>query len=130
MTSPFARFRRLFWRQARKIQPSVGRLKLKISGDPAEFPQVRNYAYTTGLPGGLIRVVFSPKIFDAPLHRALALIRHELAHALLLYQGVDHSERQCDAVAEALWNCRIYYDSQDVQSIRSGTRPRPAYLPR
>lgn len=119
----------LFWKHARKIKPSIGKIRLEI-GKPSEFPQPRNHAYTYGVPGGPLRVVFAPRIFQADTARTVALIRHELAHALMLYQGVDHTERQCDAVAETLWKAPIYYDAEDVQTLRKGVRPRPGHLPK
>lgn len=101
-------------------------------GDPSEFPKPRDYAYSAW-DGEQALIVFAPKILRANQARQDALIRHELGHALLQSAGLDHSERECDAVAERIFGDKIYYDSDDVQTLNSrvagATRPRPSYLP-
>lgn len=89
------------------------------------YPNPRDYAKTTG------RVIyFSPKILKASEDRLQGLLRHELAHALLMQNGdVNHSEIYADETAEICFGMPIYYDTQDVQCISGGVRPRPSYLP-
>lgn len=76
-------------------------------------------------------VIVAPKIEDEPDDVIDALLRHELAHAVMLFQQhPDHSERAADALAEVLWGERICYDHRDVQTLAPGKHPRPAHLPR
>lgn len=112
--------------QVRGIRPDL-RIELGI-GDSAEFPANRDYAYCAW-DGEKARIVFAPKIRQADRSRQDALIRHELAHALLTSADLPHSERECDAVAEAIFGDLIYYDDDDVQTLVGGSRPRPPYLP-
>jgi hypothetical protein len=80
---------------------------------------------------GRIRIVVAPKFLDAPRHRQEALIAHELGHAtLMLLNRMQHTERDADTVAEALFGVRISYDAEDVQTTGRGTRPRPNHLPK
>jgi len=96
-----------------------------------EFPEKRNYAYCSW-DGSEVRIVFSPKILKASKARADALIRHELAHALMMSEEKEHTERETDALAEEVWGDPIYYDKDDVQTLdkrKATTRLRPSYLP-
>ena len=101
-------------------------------GDCSDFPKPRDYAYSAW-DGEQALIVFAPKVLKANKSRQDALIRHELGHALLQSAGLDHSERECDAVAERVFGDKIYYDSDDVQTLnpkaRGARRPRPSYLP-
>lgn len=104
-------------------------------GDPAEFPEPRNFAYcTTEKVRGKYKIVCSPKIITADGLRVSALLMHELAHAVLLAVGLPrHTERECDKMAEAVYAAPIYYDPDlYVQTLDpvGGIRPRPAHLPR
>lgn len=91
----------------------------------SRYPNKRDYAKTTGDV-----IYFSPKILSATKERMDGLMRHEFAHVILMKQGdFDHSERETDLVAEAVFGGFIYYDSDDVQTTLRGKRPRPAYLP-
>lgn len=101
-------------------------------GDPSEFPEDRNYAYSAW-DGETASIVFAPKVLEAPQEQRDALLRHELSHAFLQHAGLPHSERDCDAVAERIFGAPIYYDHRDVQTLNprapGARRPRPAYLP-
>lgn len=89
------------------------------------YPKRRDYAKTTGTV-----IYFSPKILRASEDRLQGLLRHELAHALLIQAGdFDHSEAYTDEIAESFFGKPIFYDKQDVQCISGGVRPRPLYLP-
>lgn len=108
-------------------------LRVSVSlGDPAEFPEDRNYAYSAW-DGASASIVFSPKVLDADAEQQDALLRHELSHAVLQHAGLPHSERDCDDAAERIFGDPLYYDHRDVQTLNprapGARRPRPAYLP-
>ena len=42
----------------------------------------------------------------------------------------DHSENYADYIAELCFSTPIYYDTEGVQTIAGGARPRPDYLPK
>lgn len=74
-------------------------------------------------------IIVAPKIEDEPDDVIHALLRHELAHGILLFHGHDdHSERDADALAEAVWGDPLNYDARDVQTLAPGTHPRPRHL--
>jgi hypothetical protein len=101
-------------------------------GEPARFPNPRNYAYT--IPesdNGKHIIVVSPKMLRASDDRIRAIIRHELAHAQFHSEGnFTHSEQDTDDYAEDIWGDRIFYDDEDLQTLRGGQYPRPSHLPR
>lgn len=99
-------------------------------GEASEFPKARNMAYchhddeTRNLT-----IVVAPKMLRANIDRIEGVLRHEFGHALLFFSGhFKHGERDADALAEQVFGLPIYYDRETVQTIRGGTRPRPAYL--
>jgi hypothetical protein len=107
-------------------------LRCRLSrGDPADFPKPRNFAMCGLVADDEANIIVAPKIedeSDAVIH---ALLRHELAHGILLYHGhEDHSERDADELAEAVWGDRIHYDHRDVQTLAHGKWPRPGHLHR
>ncbi len=90
-----------------------------------KYPRARDYAMTDGFI-----VYLSPKILKAELPRVHGLLRHELGHAVLMQAGLhEHTERQVDQLAEALFGDIIYYDEDDIQTIIPGITPRPKHLP-
>lgn len=89
------------------------------------YPKKRDYAKTDGNA-----IYFSPKILEASSSRVDGLLRHELAHAILMNEGLHHSEADTDRIAEWAFGDFIFYDEDGVQSTLGGTRPRPAYLPK
>lgn len=98
-------------------------------GDASEFPRRRNMAYCTGNARKDLSIIVAPKMFDADLSRIEGVLRHEFGHALLFFWGnAEHGERDADAVAEQVFGLPIYYDRETVQTIRGGSRPRPAHL--
>lgn len=117
------------FRQLRRRCSYPPGVRLRI-GAPAEFPAARSFAYCAERPGAAPEIVFAPKIAAQPRSRVVALMAHELAHAILLARGIDHSERDCDAVARAVFKVQIRYDADDVQTTGAGRRLRPRYLPR
>lgn len=86
--------------------------------------------------GGAFRIAIAGKMNDPDLaddSRVEGILRHELAHAVLLHGGdTEHTERDADEVAEALFGSPIFYDEDDVQttdpSAPGARRPRPEYL--
>ena len=116
-------------RRAQQIAPGL-RVRL-VFGDPKDFPNTRNFAMCGPEDKGFI-VIVAPKIVKEPKAVYDALIRHELAHAVLLHCGaIGHSERDADVAAETIFRGKIYYDARDVETLaRTQKRIRPAYLPR
>jgi hypothetical protein len=75
------------------------------------------------------QIIVAPKIEAEPDAVIDALLRHELAHGILLFHGHDgHSERDADELAEAIWGDRLNYDYRDVQTLAPGQWPRPRHL--
>jgi hypothetical protein len=93
----------------------------------------RAYAFCEDLDDGSFRIAVAHKLNDADDSRVEGLLRHELAHAVLLHTGdLEHTERDADEVAEALFGSPLFYDEEDVQttdqSAPGARRPRPPYL--
>lgn len=128
MLDDYPRVRACFRRLARRV-PALGRVDL-AAGRPGQFPAARDFAYTTNETSP-IRVVFAPRLEAQQHGRIEGVMRHELAHALLLSRGdASHSEREADALAERLFGRPIWYDDDRVQTIEPGRhRYRPASLP-
>lgn len=126
--------RRLFTKrrnQAAKHQP--GFKAILHFGPAEEFPNLRDYAYC-GYDDERERaeITFGPRVFGAPKARVDALIRHELAHGLLMARDLEHTERECDAVAERVFGDKVYYDADDIQTLdaREAVHDvRPSHLP-
>lgn len=76
-------------------------------------------------------VYVHPKLLRMPAENQVGVILHELSHVSLLQRGHEkHTEREADKLAEQFWGYPISYDKDDIQTIGSGKRPRPAYLER
>jgi hypothetical protein len=93
----------------------------------------RAYAFCEDLDDGSFRIAIAAKMNDADDSRVEGLLRHELAHAVLLHGGdMEHTERDADEVAEELFGSPLFYDDEDVQttdqSAPGARRPRPPYL--
>lgn len=94
-------------------------------GKASEFPEKRNMAYCTSD----LRIYCAPKMEHARMDQIQGVLMHEFGHALAFACGYDdHSERYADELAEALFDCEIYYDEDLIQSTRGGARPRPPHL--
>jgi hypothetical protein len=110
-----------------QIQPNKLIVHIR-EGLEQEFPNERDYAYTYDDNGDYI-IVISNKMYRARLATIRAIMRHELAHAMFFLKGKDqHSEQETDDLAEQIWGDRIYYDDNDVQTLKHGQYPRPAHL--
>lgn len=94
-------------------------------GSPADFPAARDMAFSEGTA-----ITVAPRFLTESFNVQGAVLAHELAHCVLLQQGIEHSERDADALGEEIGGRRISYDARDVQTWGSGQRPRPGYLPR
>jgi len=112
-------------------------------GPASRFPKRRNYAYCYYEGPYDINVVISPKFLRASPDRVEALLRHELGHAVEFHLGTDGLkrwarqnrlplprgvERRADSLAEIVWGDPIRYDKEMVQSLETGTYPRPRKL--
>ena len=122
----------LLARTMRRMDPKYGSIEL-IAGEGSikDFPNRRDFAYTffpdSGQP---YELVVSPRLKNQSPSRVIAIIRHEVAHAVLHESGEEnHTERETDRMAEEIWGQKIYYDDEDVQTLEVGTRPRPDHLP-
>ena len=110
-----------------KIYPQNLIIRVR-KGNHKEFPESRDYAYTTVIDDHII-VVFAPRMLRANEDRIRAIMRHEMSHALHMFRdNYDHSEQDTDDLAEEIWGDRIYYDDEDLQTLQYGTYPRPSYL--
>lgn len=106
------------------------------AGERGGHACARAYAFCEDLEDGAFRIAIAGKLNDPNLaddSRVEGLLRHELAHAVLLHTGdTEHTERDADDVAEALFGSPLFYDADDVQttdpSAPGARRPRPAYL--
>jgi len=125
------------------LPPGALRLTWEVSNSHPHFKKKRGYAVCYFRGGNHCHLKFAPKIQQAPTHRADAILRHELGHALdflipkhsldqwAAKQGVrlPHTdERRADALALAVWREPIRYDHQMVQSTQHGQDVRPLRL--
>lgn len=101
-------------------------LDVKLVFDKASnYPKPRDFAMST-----VSRIFVSPKMLKASNDRIRGLLMHEFSHVVLMRNGIiEHTELQTDWFAEVLFGARIYYDEEDVQTLKPGTHPRPSHLP-
>lgn len=134
------------WAEAQKrlgLRPGAIRLTAEVSNSHPHFKKKRGYAVCYFKGGNHCHLQFAPKMLRAPLHRADAIVRHELGHVLdfiipegeldswAFTQGIKlpHTpERRADALALAIWQEPIRYDQELVQSTLRGQTVRPAHL--
>ena len=130
--SNFKKITELIKREVQKLNPDIS-TKLPIiflrEGLDTEFPKDRDYAYSS-YDNEQYVIVFSKKMYHANLSRIRAIMRHELAHIVFMTNDQDHSEQETDDLAEELWGDRLYYDDEDVQTLRQEHYPRPSHLHR
>jgi len=89
------------------------------------YPDARSFAMSSA-----DTIYVSPKLLGADEARIEGLLMHELAHVYMLKLGLHaHTELQTDELAYVLFDKRIYYDKDDVQTTQPGRHPRPSYLP-
>lgn len=103
-----------------------------VIGDPEEFPARRNMAYTVRNRRGDLCIVVAPKLVVSDDEgRVQGVLRHEFGHAALWHlERNNHTEKDADAMGEDLFGAPIYYDEETVQTLSSGSRPRPNHLPK
>jgi hypothetical protein len=123
--------------------PDVGDVELyedeKAGADNGAGAE-RQFAYCKD--GDPLIIAFAPKAVGLTDSQLRGLMRHEFGHALEYRYGVaelervlgqklpSEVERRADAIAEAVWDQPIRYDSKNIQCVGCrGTRPRPAHLP-
>lgn len=130
-----------FERLVREAEVVYGPLSVAlVLWDPTAFPKKRNYAFCSnplygaeyGAQRGCCAICVAPKILQAETSRALGLLMHEIGHAIDFQKTPDHplhgTERRADQLAEGIWNVRIRYDGDMVQSTCCGVYPRPPEL--
>lgn len=124
------RTRAIFRELVGGVAPHAPGLRCRLSrGHPGDFPDERDFAMCCVGRTRNAQILVAPKIEGEPDEVISALLRHELAHAILLHHGDEyHSERAADALAEAVWGDRINYDHRDVQTLAPGRHPRPGHL--
>lgn len=125
------------------LRPGAIKLTAEVSNSHPHFKKKRGYAVCYFKGGNHCHLQFAPKMLRAPVHRADAIVRHELGHVLdfvipekeldswALGQGIQlpHTpERRADALALAVWAEPIRYDAELVQSTMEGQVVRPAHL--
>ncbi len=116
---------------------------LFMVGWSSDFPNDRNYAYCSHIEPHTCLIVVAPKMNLANDSRIKAVIRHEIGHAIdflrsedeidskLLERGltpIHTPERRADQIAELTYEDPIFYDSDTIQSLSWGVRPRPINL--
>ncbi len=106
------------FRRERSRFPAAG-ASLRLQEQAPANP--RAMAYTVGR-----RVHFYERALRLHRRNVVALVRHELAHAALSH--ASHTEREADALAEAITGRRIRYDAAGLQTIGRGCWPRPRRL--
>ena len=126
------RTRSIFRALAGGIATHAPGLRCRLSrGDPADFPNERNFAMCGLIAPSEAEIIVAPKLEDEPDDVIHALLRHELAHGILLYHGhEDHSERDADELAGVVWGDQLNYDDRNVQTLAPGRWPRPGHLHR
>jgi hypothetical protein len=135
---------RLRWSQACQAVGLQAPLRWKVADGYPHFKKKRGYAVCFHHNDGSVSMQFATKTCRAPFHRADALVRHEIGHALDFYlpspeldrrvayfygvQLPQTPERRADALAHLIWGEPLRYDRELVQSTRFGTYPRPEHL--
>lgn len=134
------------WNEAlRRVGLAPGSCKVtwEVKDGYPHFKKKRGYAvcFFDGQRG--CHMQYSPKILRAPLHRADAIVRHEIGHVIdflvppddlnewALWHGVNlpsTPERRADAIAYIVWGEPLRYDHELVQSTKIGTTVRPEHL--
>lgn len=122
-----SRLRTVFQRLA---QTMPGAIDLVVSYNRADFPHNRDFAFVR-LDVDPKVIYVSDKILKQATLRIIGLLMHEMGHILAAHRyGLDHTERQADAMAETHFKMLLRYDTDNVQTIGPGRRPRPKELPK
>lgn len=73
--------------------------------------------------------MYRPGLENEQHHRIAGVLMHEAGHIYLLYAKGDHTEKQADDAARAMFGAPVRYDRAAVQSSMFGRPKRPAGLP-
>ena len=117
----------IFFRLLKRVLPLFdGKFEVRLELDTIDrYPEPRNFAMSSDSV-----IYLSPKILAADEARIEGLLMHELAHVYMMKLGFhEHTELQTDQLAELIFEKRIYYDDNDIQTTKRGKHPRPSYLP-
>lgn len=117
-----------------QVYPHVANAELLINLNSCSLPdkcRPRDFAYS--LPWNQPQlIVFQSRAVCMADTNLIALMRHEFGHLCdpVPYRENSGREQIADDIAEAVTGQRIYYDDIDLQTLDSGTYPRPAHLHR
>tara|TARA_Y100000310_G_scaffold344831_1_gene459839 strand:- start:205 stop:627 length:423 start_codon:yes stop_codon:yes gene_type:complete len=134
-TNTFATLLQQSWEEACSFFPRLSKVPIFWEiGYSAHFSSSRGFA-TTKTDGTSFWLTFSEKLLKEPGHRVRAIIRHEIGH-VVDFSGIADPladlpttpERKADAIAKRIWNQPILYDTEGVQTLTTGTSPRPEKL--
>lgn len=119
-----ARFSRVF--------PECSTTRWTVTDGPFTLPGLTGYrdvAYAD-LSRTPRVVVFHRKILGRRVTNVVAVIRHELGHVCDRFAITEPAgrEQRADNLAEYVTGERIFYDKDHVQTVESGTYPRPRHL--
>ena len=121
------------YKRARERCPNLD-VRLVV-GDADLFPEDRDHAALMWLADENHAILhLAPRMLTAPWYRVEGVLAHELGHALMFAGGQPrHSEREADDMAAAALGTPVYYDAEDIQTVRwqpGHARTRPGRLPR
>lgn len=127
------------WEAKKRCSPYLDVTVTLELGGSDHFNTARGFATTLVLGDDRFHVRIAPKLMQADLDRQDAIIRHEIGHIIdfavppdvlfgWLPSITETPERRADDLASWLWGDRIFYDNDDVQTLRPGISPRPERL--
>lgn len=91
------------------------------------FPNRRNLAFTT--EEKYPQIFISSKLKTCSWKQIDAILMHELSHVVLISKKQKHTEYKTDKYVEKLFNCKIYYDKNDIQTLKKTSKTkRPKHL--
>jgi hypothetical protein len=127
------------WQAQQRCAPYLTPQMSMEMGGSKHFETARGYATTLVLGGDRFHLRIAEKFLRADLNRQDAILRHEIGH-IVDFSVPPHvlagwcpelsatPERKADEIATWLWGDPIFYDTEDVQSLRPGITPRPERL--
>lgn len=122
----FQNIKNRFNKLKNKISFELNHTKLYLTSD-IYFPNKRDLAFTT--EEKYPQIFVSSKLKNCSWKQIDAILMHELSHAILISKKQKHSERKTDINAEKMFKTKIYYDINDVQTLRKTNKTkRPKYL--
>ena len=127
------------WEAQQKCSPHLRPTVSMEMGGSNHFAKERGYATTLVLGGDRFHLRVAERFLSASFDRQDAILRHEIGH-IVDFTVPPHimkewwprlaktPERRADQIASCIWGCPIFYDEEDVQTLRFGTFPRPERL--